>query len=195
LNKEKGQVLKRVTIQGINNAVALHTKKDHFGKELLDVNSNAIPVDFVNTGNNHHVSIYRDENDNLHEEVVSLFEAVTRQNQGLPIIKKQHELGWEFLFTIKQNEYFVFPNEETGFDPSEIDLLKPSNYAKISPNLFRVQKIATSDYWFRQHLETTIDVKSELKNVTYKRLGLSGLKGLIKIRLNHLGAIIQIGEY
>lgn len=194
LNKEKGIVLKRVTIQGINNAVALHSKKDHFGKEVLDVNGNPIPVDFVNTGNNHHVAIYKDEKDNLQEEVVSLFEAVARQNQGLPIIKKQHELGWEFLFTMKQNEYFVFPNEETGFDPSEIDLLDPTNYAKISPNLFRVQKLTSGDYWFRHHLETQIEVKPVLKDITYKRIGLSGLKKLEKIRVNHLGHLIKADE-
>jgi CRISPR-associated endonuclease Csn1 len=192
LNKEKGIVLKRVTIQGINNAVALHSKKDHLGNELLDVNGNAIPVDFVNTGNNHHVAIYRDENDNLKEEVVSFFEAVTRQNQGLPIIKKQHELGWEFLFTMKQNEYFVFPNEETGFDPSEIDLLDPTNYAKISPNLFRVQKLTSGDFWFRHHLETQIDVNPLLKDITFKRIGLSSLKNIEKIRVDHLGIIISV---
>jgi len=196
LNKEKGQVLKRVTIQGINNAVALHSKKDHFGKELVDVNGNAIPVDFVNTGNNHHVAIYRDENDNLHEEVVSLFEAVTRQNQGLPIIKKHHELGWEFLFTIKQNEYFVFPNEETGFDPSEIDLLDPSNFAKISPNLFRVQKIGSADYWFRHHLETLLNDNSLLNGISFKRIRNPKLLSFVKkARINSIGVIIQIGEY
>lgn len=195
LNKEKGLVLKRVTIQGINNAVSLHNKKDHFGNEILDINGNSIPVDFVNTGNNHHVAIYRDEKGNLQEEVVSLFEAITRKNQGLEIIKKQHELGWEFLFTMKQNEYFVFPHEETGFDPSEIDLLDPNNLAKISPNLFRIQKLTNGDYWFRHHLETTIEVKSELKGITFKRLGLSGIAKITKVRLNHIGAFIQIGEY
>lgn len=204
LNKEKGIVLKRVTIQGINNAVALHSKKDHFGNEVLDVNGNPIPVDFVNTGNNHHVAIYRDEKDNLQEEVVSLFEAVARQNQGLPIIKKQHELGWEFLFTMKQNEYFVFPNEETGFDPSEIDLLDPTNYAKISPNLFRVQKLSLlsygnsviREYVFRHHLETTLNDNKQLKNSAYKNVkSLLPLKTMIKLRLNHTGSITQIGEY
>jgi len=194
LNKNKGIVLKRVTVLGINNAVSLHNKKDHLGNQILDTQGNPIPVDFVNTGNNHHVAIYRDLNDNLREEVVSLFEAITRKNQGLPIIKKQHELGWEFLFTLKQNECFVFPNEETGFDPSEIDLLDPANVSKISPNLFRVQKITSGDYWFRHHLETLIEVKSELKGTTFKRLGLSGITKTIKVRLNHLGEIITNGE-
>ena len=102
--------------------------------------------------------------------------------------------GWEFLFTMKQNEYFVFPNEETGFDPSEIDLLDPTNYAKISPNLFRVQKLTSGDFWFRHHLETQIDVNPLLKEITFKRIGLSSLKNIEKIRVDHLGKIISVDK-
>lgn len=196
LNKEKGIVLKRVTISGVTNAVPLHYKRDKFGNKILDKDGNPIPVDFVNTGNNHHVAIYRDEKGNLQEEVVSLFEAISRKNQGLPIIKKTHEKGWELVFTLKQNEYFVFPNEQTGFDPNEIDLLDPENYKKISPNLFRVQKIGSKDYWFRHHLETTLDDENVLSEVTYKRRrSPSSLDRIIKIRIDHLGLIVESGEY
>ena len=68
--------------------------------EIWDENGKQIPVDFVNTGNNHHVAIYRkpvldkkgqvtfDEDGNLmyelDEVVVPFFEAVTRANLGLP---------------------------------------------------------------------------------------------------------------
>src|SRR5690606_33893091 len=137
---------------------------------LLNENGASIPSDFVSTGNNHHVAIYKDENGNLQEEVVSFYEAVIRKNEGLPVIKRNHEMGWEFLFTLKQNEMFVFPDEKTGFDPSEIDLLDPENRALISPNLFRVQKFATKDYWFRHHLETTLTAKSEMSSIVYKRI-------------------------
>jgi len=195
LDESKGIVLKRVTITGVNNAVPLHDKRDKFGKKILDENGNTLPVDFVNTGNNHHVAIYRDEKGNLQEEVVSLFEAITRKNQGLPVIKTSHEKGWEFVFTLKQNEYFIFPDERSGFDPSEIDLLDPLNFKKISPNLFRVQKLTSGDFWFRHHLETSIETQSELKGITYKRLSLIGLKGIVKIRIDHIGKIAQVGEY
>ena len=193
LNKEKGISIKRVKISGVSNVESLHVKKNHFGEPILDQQGNEISVDFVSTGNNHHVAIYEDENGNLQEEVVSFFEAVVRQNQGLPIINKNHSLGWKFLFTLKQNEYFVFPSED--FDPTDIDLLDERNYHLISPNLFRVQKFTTKDYFFRHHLETTVEDKSELKGVSFKRLGLSGLNGIKKIRINHLGKIIQDGEY
>lgn len=197
LNKEKGISIKRVTISGVKNAEALHHKKDHFGREILDENGKRIPVDFVSTGNNHHVAIYRDADGNLQENVISFFEAVERANQGIPVIDKAFNahLCWKFLFTMKQNEYFVFPNEQSGFNPNEIDLLDKKNYKLISPNLFRVQKIATGDYWFRHHLETNVDVKLELKDVTYKRSSLSGIKYIVKVRLNHIGEIVKVGEY
>jgi CRISPR-associated endonuclease Csn1 len=168
------------------------------GKDILDKNENTIPVDYVSTGNNHHVAIYKDENGKLKEKVVSFYEAVARVNDGLPIIDKAHNatLGWEFLFTMKQNEMFVFPNESDGFNPHEIDLLDGKNARIISENLFRVQKIATKNYFFRHHLETTVETVKELNGVAYhSQLGLSGIQGIIKVRINHLGKIVEQGEY
>lgn len=214
LNKEKGISIKRVRISGVKNAEPLHYKKDHFGNDILDKNGKQIPADFVSTGNNHHVAIYREpaldkkgqpildefgnQKYNLQEKVVSFFEAVERVNQGLPIIDKTHNqhLGWQFLFTMKQNEMFVFPNGNTDFIPTEIDLLDPKNKKLLSPNLFRVQKIATKNYMFRHHLETNVDTKTELKEIAfihYQSCNL--LKGVIKVRINHLGDIVSVGEY
>lgn len=200
LNKEKGVTIKRVTITGISNAEALHSKKDKEGELILDENGNTIPADFVNTGNNHHVAIYKDANEDLQENVISFFEATTRVNIGLSIIDKNYKEkeGWQFLFSMKQNEYFVFPNEQTGFKPNEIDLLNPENYNLISPNLFRVQKFGSlsSGFWFRHHLETKIDTAKELKGITYKVIqSAKNLENLMKVRINHLGEIVSIGEY
>ena len=198
LNKEKGISIKRVTISGVKNAEPLHYKKDHFGNYILDEKGSKIPVDFVSTGNNHHVAIYRDEKGNLQENVVSFFEAVIRVNQELPIIDKTYNqhLGWQFLFTMKQNEMFVFCNGELGFNPNEIDLLNPKNKKIISPNLFRVQKLATKNYMFRHHLETNVEDKKELRDVAfihYQSCNL--LKNIVKVRINHLGDIVSVGEY
>ena len=204
LNKAKGIAIKNVTITGVSNAIALHDKKDKNGLLMLDENGNTQPVDFVNTGNNHHVAIYRDEKGNLQEKVVSFYEAVTRVNQGLTIIDKDYnkDNGWQFLFTLKQNEYFVFPNEKTGFNPNEIDLLDEENYVLINPNLFRVQKISTKNYLFAHHLETqaisgdTLKDKKELSEIIYHFIQTpSKLENIIKVRVNHLGKIVQVGEY
>jgi CRISPR-associated endonuclease Csn1 len=142
------------------------------------------------------VAIYRDAEGNLQEKIVSFYEAVERVNQGLPVIDKKYNesLGWEFLFTMKQNEYFVFPSP--SFNPTEIDLLDARNNKLISPHLYRVQKIATKNYFFRHHLETTVEEIKELKNMAYKpQLGLSAINNTVKVRLNHIGKIVKVGEY
>ena len=220
LNKEKGIAIKRVTITGISNAESLHDKRDKEGNLILDENGNTQPVDFVNTGNNHHVAIYRkaklDKNgqqimdDNgepqfeLDENIVSFYEATSRAMLGIPIIDKEYkqEEGWQFLFTMKQNEYFVFPryNDEGNmvFNPLDYDeawYKNPENYATISPSLFRVQKMTSKDYFFRHHLETTVLDASLLKGITWKRCGLNGLDNILKVRVNHIGKIVSIGEY
>ncbi|MBP5440242.1 MAG: type II CRISPR RNA-guided endonuclease Cas9 [Fibrobacter sp.] len=180
LNKEKGISIKNVTIRAVNNAVALHNGHD-----------------FVNTSNNHHVAIFRDSEGTLQEHIISFYEATQRAVKGLPIVDKDYkkEDGWQFLFTMKQNEFFVFPNQETGFDPNKIDLTDTSNYKLISPNLFRVQKFTTKDYFFRHHHETILNDNKKLLGTTWKRGGLSLLNGVVKVRINHIGQIVSVGEY
>ena len=74
--------------------------------------------------------------------------------------------------------------------------MDPDNYALISPNLFRVQKLTTKDYVFRHHLETSVEDKAELRDVTWKRITLiNRLKNVVKVRINHLGQIVAVGEY
>lgn len=196
LNREKGITIKRVKISGVNNAIPLHVKKDHLGQIILNDENKPIPVDYVSTGNNHHVAIYMDAEGNLQERVVSLFEAVQCVQLGLPVIDKSYnaDLGWKFLFSMKQNEMFVFPNEKAGFDPKQLDLLDSENRKIISPHLFRVQKLSNGDYWFRHHLETTVDVQTHLKDVTYKRCSLNSIRNIIKVQINHIGEIIRVGE-
>ena len=197
LNKEKGISIKRVTVTGINNARGLHKKRDKEGHHITDSKGKSMLVDFVNTGNNHHVAIYRDANGELQENVVSFYEAVSRAINGLPIIDRDYRRleGWRFLFTLKQNEYFVFSNQKTSFNPNNIDLLDPSNYNLISQNLFRVQKIATKDYFFRHHLETNVENNNMLKGIVWKRGGPGLLKDVVKVRVNHIGKVVETGEY
>ncbi|NQX80397.1 MAG: type II CRISPR RNA-guided endonuclease Cas9 [Flavobacteriaceae bacterium] len=203
LDKEKGISIKRVTIQGIAKAESLHDKKDNNGELILDNEGKTQAVDFVSTGNNHHVAIYEDEKGKYQEKVVSLFEAVARVNGGLGIIDKEYnkDKGWKFLFTMKQNEMFLFPSD--GFEPKDISL---DNYktmkAQISKNLFRVQKITYSDYMFAHHLETKVITNDDMKNKKqlkgnlYHRIkSTNPLKGIVKIRINNIGEIVNIGEY
>ena len=206
LNKEKGIAIKRVTISGVRNAQPLHIGKDHLGKTTLNKEGKEVPVDYVSRGNNHHVAIYQDKDGNLQEQIVSFFEAVVRAQQGLPIVDKTYKQaeGWQFLFTMKQNEMFVFPNATTGFNPTEIDLLDPKNKKLISLNLFRVQTISVvkygnsvvRDFKFRHHLEATLQDDKILQGITFQQIkSLEPLRNIVKVRINHLGDIVNIGEY
>lgn len=198
LNKDKGIQIKRITISGPTSVYALHDKRNMLGTPIVNNQGKTIPSDFVSLSNNHHIAIFIDPDGNLQEQPVPFMEAVARVSLGDPVIDKTHNAkeGWKFLFSMKQNEYFVFPNSETGFDPNTIDLLNPINYPAISQNLYRAQALSTKDYWFRHHLDTTTDKTDTLKNITWKRIRQpNGLIGIVKVRIDHLGNIVQTGEY
>lgn len=206
LDEAKKIALKRVSIEGVLSAIPLHTLKNQAGKPITGKDGKPVLGNYVQTSNNHHIAFYYDEDGNLQDNAVSFFEAAERKSQGVPVIDKDYnrDKGWRFLFTMKQNEYFVFPNEATGFIPSEVDLTDEGNYGIISPNLYRVQKVsridkgisASRDYWFRHHLETILNDDSRLKNSAFKRIqSLKFLKGIIKVRINSTGKIVAVGEY
>lgn len=209
-NRRKGIEIKRVTVKGPNEVQALHSKRDHLGRLMLDAEGHSCATDYVSTSNNHHVAIYQKPDGNLVESVVSFIEAVARAEASAPVVDRNYRKddGWRFLFSMKRNEYFVFPryertfdpdgNEELVkiFDPKKIDLYDQANYPQISPNLFRVQKLSTKNYVFRHHLETTVDEVKELRDHTWKRItSLEPLKDIVKVRVDHLGRIVKVGEY
>lgn len=203
LDKAEKIAIKRVTMTGVNNVEALHTRKDLHGKVILGSNENPIPVDFVTTGNNHHVAIFEYQNGDIQEsKIVSFFEAVIRINNNIEVINRTSNEGFNFLFTLKTNEYFVFPNND--FDPNEVDLLNKNNYNLISHNLYRLQSLSqikygnstVRSYDFRHHLETTLKKDLVYKGTLFKQIkGLNDLKGVVKVRINHLGQIVKVGEY
>ena len=201
MDEAKQITLKRVSIEGVLSAIPLHTLKGKAGKPIIGSDGKPVFGDYVQTSNNHHIAFYKDDKGNLQDNPVSFFEAAERKSQGVPIIDKNYncDKGWHFVFTMKQNEYFVFPNEATGFIPSEVDLLDEANYDIISPNLYRVQKLSKTsgrDYWFRHHLETMLNDDLRLKNSTFRRIqSLKGLEGIVKVRINSIGKIVAVGEY
>ncbi|WP_424039619.1 type II CRISPR RNA-guided endonuclease Cas9 [Prevotella nigrescens] len=206
LDQTKKIALKRVSIEGVLSAIPLHTLKNQAGKPITGKDGKPVLGNYVQTSNNHHIAFYYDEDGNLQDNAVSFFEAAERKSQGISVIDKDYnrDKGWRFLFTMKQNEYFVFPNEATGFIPSEVDLTDEANYGIISPNLYRVQKMSriekgtsvSRDYWFRHHLETILNDDSRLKNSAFKRINsLKPLEGIIKVRINSIGKIVAVGEY
>lgn len=198
LNKEQGIAIKRVTVSGPATPVPIRLKRDKDGKPIIDDAGKTIGADFVTPGNNHHIAIFRDSSGKLQEHPVSFLEATIAKSNGLDVIDRNYKKdeGWEFLFTLKQNEYFVFPNPETGFNPLDYDLTDHRNYAEISPNLYRVQKISRSNYMFRHHLETTVEENAMVKGIAWINIqSVSKLANVVKVRIDNLGRIVAVGEY
>ncbi len=198
LNKEKGISVKKVTIAENFDLDAIREKRDNRGRKILDDNGQPVASDYVNLRNNHHVAIYRTPGGKYEEKVVSFYEALDRINQGLPVVDKNYrkDEGWVFIFSMKINEMFVFPNAKTGFDPHETDLLNPENYALISPNLFRVQKLSSKYYNFRHHQDTGAEEIKELRDVNWKRIQtVDKMAEAVKVRINNIGQIVAVGEY
>ena len=79
--------------------------------------------------------------------MTTFWEATERVRQGLPIINKEHEAGYRFLFSLSQNEVFEYLE---GTD-------RP-----VQERLYRVQKMSLNKFgdlniWFRQQYETELD--------------------------------------
>lgn len=203
LDEAHGISIKRVKISGASSVESLHCKHNHHGQPMLDAEGHRISTDFIAPSNNHHIAFYRDAAGQVQDVAVSFLEAVERKRQGLPVVDRHYNAsdGWTFLFTMKQNEYFVFADADTGFNPHDIDLLDPANASEISKHLYRVQKFSKvegggRDYWFRHHLETMLNDSSALSGNIYKRMrNVSFVPDVVKVRVNHIGQIVSVGEY
>lgn len=169
--KNNAHSIKRVLIaEPVKDLVALHE----------DENGN--PIDFVATGNNHHISVFEDEKGKGHFIITSFYEAVERAIQNKQVYVTEHPEGYTFIMTLEANDYFVFkePEEE----------LSSFSKKEISQRLFRVQKISMSgnspNLMFRNHLESTLNSENEFSFKNIRSYG--KLKGE-KIRINNLGMV------
>ena len=179
----------------------------------LRYNENGEAIAFVKPGNNHHVAIYEDENGKLQEHIVTFWHAVERKKYGVPTIITdpavvwdnvtdkmpeafQEQLPksatWRFRFSMQQNEMFILGMEEEIYQ----DAMTNNDYALLSKYLYRVQKLATGDYVFRHHLETSVEDKSATAREMGKLKRLS-LKGLVennphKVHVSVIGKISEI---
>ena len=52
------------------------------------------------------------------------------------------------------------------------------------------------DFNFRHHLEATLQDDKILQGITFQQIkSLEPLRNIVKVRLNHLGNIISVGDY
>lgn len=137
---------------------------------------NSDDIGFVKPGNNHHIAIYSDTEGKKIEHVCTFWHAVERKKYNFPVIIKNTNEIWDKILqlpenalpesfleklppanlnldlSMQQNEMFIL-----GIPENEvIEHIEKKNYDKISNNLYRVQKIAETNYMFRHHLETQI---------------------------------------
>ncbi|WP_396188056.1 type II CRISPR RNA-guided endonuclease Cas9 [Flavobacterium sp.] len=137
---------------------------------------------WVNPRNNHHVLIYKDEKGNLKEEVVTFWTVVERKRTGQSAYQLPID-GKEMVTTLHINDMFLL-----GLSEEEITWEDP-NYDLLRSHLYRVQKLTSGDYFFRDNKASSINNKNE-----EKRLSLKGLFLLtpIKVKISVSGKISKI---
>jgi CRISPR-associated endonuclease Csn1 len=127
--------------------------KKNFGNAVsLDVENKQ----WVDLGKNHHVLIYKDENDDLQEEVVTFWTAVERKKQKEDVIQLPKPVigkaaPKEIVTTLQINDTFLL-----GIEEADINWEKP-NTALLLNHLYRVQKLSSKFYEFRLVSESKID--------------------------------------
>lgn len=185
-------------------------KKDDDGKD----------IGFVKPGNNHHIAIYTDAEENKQQHVCTFWHAAERKKYGVPVIIQNTNEVWDkiqsqpdgtypesflemlpppnlkLLVSMQQNELFLLNLPE-----EMLKNLNVNDKSVLSKYLYLVWSVSDCDYWFRHHLETK---NSELKSIEnaresnryfrFKSLGALFATNPVKIRLNHLGDIVQIGN-
>jgi CRISPR-associated endonuclease Csn1 len=176
LNEKKGVAIKRVRVkERPTDPLPLRSKIPGGRKDK----------DFVQTSNNHHVTIYEDDNGIRREaEVVTLIDAVRRKQNGLPVINRNLRSDWKFLFSMRINELFIF-----DLDPTEIDFFNTANYPILNQYLYRAESLSPKDYWFRHHTASTQTDDSQAR-----RYRSASKLNATKVRVSKTGRIISIGE-
>ena len=120
---------------------------------------------WVNPYNNHHVVIYETAEGNLQEQIVSLWEAVERVNQGQAVYQLPSN-GKRILTTLQENDMFLVDLPEDLKSILEDSVI---SFADFSPYLYRVQKISSMDYSFRHHLVSSVsDEQGEKRIASFK---------------------------
>ncbi|SDE46831.1 type II CRISPR RNA-guided endonuclease Cas9 [Cellulophaga baltica] len=120
-------------------------KENIGGAEKLKENINQ----WVNPRNNHHVLIYKDERENLKEEVVTFWTVVERKRTGESAYKLPTD-GKEIVTTLHINDMFLLGLNDNDINWEDLD------YEILKEHLYRVQKLTSGDYFFRKHVSSTV---------------------------------------
>ena len=165
-------------------------------------------IGFAKTGNNHHIAIYKGKDGKPFDSPVSFWDAVERKKYGVPIVitnprevwnnimdkdipqeflEKLPKDDWQYVLSMQENEMFVLGMEDDEFN----DAIEAKDYATLNKHLYRVQKVARNDYWFRYHTETTVDDKYGEGDESKVNLGWSVEMGKV-YRVRSCGALFDL---
>ena len=158
-------------------------KENFSGAEQLKKDINQ----FVNPRNNHHVLIYKDENDNLKEDVVTFWTVVERKRKSYPVYQLPIG-GKEIITTLHINDMFLL-----GVQEEDIDWENP-NYEALKESLYRVQKFTSADYYFRINKTASINNIEEKQQINSFGLGKNGwiTHNPIKVKISVSGKIKKV---
>lgn len=174
---------------------------------------NGTPIGFAKPGNNHHIALYRDAEGKLTEHVVSFWHAVERKKYGIPVVVEDTNALWDKIVnmdlpdafmnnlppaglklevSIQQNEMFILGMAEEEYRRA----MEEKDYKMLNKYLYRVQKIASKEYYFRFHIETVLDDSLEAMSIHkfYRVKSLGAFSNLHphKVRVNILGEISEL---
>jgi CRISPR-associated endonuclease Csn1 len=182
---------------------------------------NGNDIGFVKPGNNHHIAIYTDQEENRQQHICTFWHAVERKKYGIPVILKDTNEVWDkiqsqpdgtypesflemlpppnlnLLVSMQQNEMFIL-----GMATDDIKTaIAQNDYKSISDKLYRMQKMSIIpssgqlDLVFRHHLETQIvdDSNAKTSKRFLKAQSLGSLFALnpFKVRIDNLGNIVS----
>ena len=146
---EKGIKQPQIFLPNKNGApvpiLKIRMKENIGGAEQLKDNVNQ----WVNPRNNHHVLIYKDDKGNLKEEIATFWTVVERKRQGLPVYQLPSD-GITIIMTLHINDMFLL-----GIKEEEINWENP-DYDVLKEHLYRVQKLSSKFYEFRQASQASI---------------------------------------
>ena len=192
-------------------SVRCFTGKDQSKLVPLRYNVEGEAVGFVAPGNNHHLALYKDDDGNVVESIVTFWQAVERARYGLPIVvasprevmekalaipglpesvlKALPASNLRLMEVLRMNDMFLI-----GMTDEEIQVaIEAKDHSTLSRHLYRVQKLTMRDYFFRYHLETTLDGKDNVGDIpsSYRVTSLKRYRQLNprKVKIDLLGRI------
>ena len=196
-------------------SVRCFTGKDQSKLVPLRYNVEGEAVGFVAPGNNHHLALYRDDDGNVVESIVTFWQAVERARYGLPIVvasprevmekalaipglpesvlKALPASNLRLMEVLRMNDMFLI-----GMTDEEIQVaIETKDYSTLSRHLYRVQKLSSRYYVFRYHLETEVkDEKNTTGNIPkfYRIVSFNAYNKLNprKVKIDLLGRILLV---